>query len=89
MEDMTQTLEMMLLCESLSNAEHDCVERALEEGYEYLADKDRALIRRLLNRRAAKTSLTPLQRYRLRRQAEMRGTPRMTPARASQRAAAH
>lgn len=68
MDDMTEALEMLMLCASLSEHERDCVERALDEGYEALPDRQRALLRRLVNAQAAKRSMTPLQRYRLRKQ---------------------
>lgn len=67
MTDMTRELEDLLLTRSLSDAEHDSVEHALDEGYDALNDKERALVRRLLNRKAATQASSPLARYRAHR----------------------
>lgn len=71
MDEMTQALEELMLCEALSDSDRDVVERAIDDGYDALPNDERACLRRLLNQRAA-SSLPPLQRYRLRR-AQMGG----------------
>ncbi len=76
MEEMTQTLEDLLLCESLPCEHRDLIERCLEEGYAALSEDDKSTIRRLLNRRAASLGSTALQRWReRRRQRESRAAP--------------
>ncbi len=76
MEEMTQTLEDLLLCESLPCEHRDLIERCLEEGYAALSEDDKSSIRRLLNRRAASLGSTALQRWRERRRLrEARSAP--------------
>ena len=68
MDEMTEALENLLLCQSLDRSDRDCVERALEEGYDALSEETRSRLRRLLNRQAVGSALSPLQRYRAHRQ---------------------
>ena len=74
MDEMTQRLEELLLCESLSPDDHDLIERCLEEGYAELAEDDKSTIRRLLNRSAASLGSTALQRWRERRRQRQQQT---------------
>lgn len=67
MEDMNRELEDLLLTRSLSDSEHDTIEHALDDGYDALSDKEKSMIRRLLNRKAAGRVTSPLARYRAHR----------------------
>ncbi len=88
MDNLIADLENLLLTQSLSEAEHDSVEHALDEGYLALSDKEKALLRRLLNRKAAEAHLSPLQRYRAHRQDIARATIHQLRTRSARRPAA-
>ena len=67
MDNLTHDLEELLLTKSLTDAERDSVEHALDEGYASLSDDEKSSIRRALNRKAAQVRMSPLQRYRAHR----------------------
>ncbi len=88
MDNLIADLENLLLTQSLSEAEHDSVEHALDEGYLSLSDEEKSMIRRLLNRKAAEGHMSPLQRYRAHRKDIARATVHQLRTRSNRRPAA-
>lgn len=79
--NMQESLENLLICSSLNRSDRDCVEIALDDGYDNLDDVSKSRIRRLLNQRAANLNGTsPLARYRMRRAATALATAKASPA---------